>query len=295
MNKKTGNESRTDDLLKKILKDDLPADVEGRMKAQFTQFQENVVSGKGFPAQIFGHRWRDFLKLNWAVRKEVLAFSSLVMIIIGAFLHLSGHRSAVAETLSFLNTSVSVAAQIENASSMECRIQLPSENELSQTYTIRWVSPEMTRVDVFEKDKASKTLQISGSEISVNDHVNNSFRKFQSLEDVKDPVWQPVLEFLTPSVLSSAIYEKWKPQHSRVEIEGQKTTYVFLCNGERTTLEMTVDMNTSLPLSIRKYTFAVSGVDDVYELALEALFIWNQPVSLMKISDKDGEGGKNGS
>ena len=39
------HETNMDDLLKQVLKDDLPPEVEGQMKAQFTQFQEKAVRG----------------------------------------------------------------------------------------------------------------------------------------------------------------------------------------------------------------------------------------------------------
>ena len=97
MAKKTDNEMRTDDLLKQALKDDLPPDVESRMKVQISRFQEKVVRDKGLSAQAFSRGWKNFFQLKWAVRREVLAFSSLIMIVIGGFLHVSGHRSAVAE------------------------------------------------------------------------------------------------------------------------------------------------------------------------------------------------------
>ncbi|MCK4932692.1 MAG: hypothetical protein KAT01_11030 [Candidatus Aminicenantes bacterium] len=279
MANKRNNDSRTDDLLKHVLKDDLPPEVEGRMKTQFIQFRERVAQDERASELTSSGNWKRFFQLRWAIRREVLAFSSLIMIVIGAFLHVSGHRSAMAETLSFLNTSVSVADQVQNATSMECRMQVPAEDGQYLSYTIHWLSLEMTRVDVQEGETASKSLSISGSDITVVDHINNAFQKYQSLEHIKDPVFKPALEFLSPIVLATAIYEKWKPQHYREEDEGQKRTFVYLNNGERATLEMTVDMNTNLPVSIRKFSSGLTGADDVYKLAMEAQFVWNESIS----------------
>jgi hypothetical protein len=290
MTSKKDTDSRMDDLLKQVLKDDLPPDVEGRMKAQFVQFREEIENDEQASELALRSDWKRFFQLKWAIRREVLAFSSLLMIVVGAFLHVSGHRSAMAETLSFLNTSVSVANQLQEATSMECRIQVPAEDGKHLSYIIRWHSPEMMRVDVQDAEKAGKTLVISGSGITVTDHINDSFRKYQSLEQIKDPVFEPSLEFLSPHVLATAIYERWKPQYYRAEDEGQKGTFVYIDNGERTTLEMTVDMNTSLPESIRKFSSDLSGADDVYELAMKAQFVWNEPISLKKISEKNEQG-----
>jgi hypothetical protein len=284
------NDLNTDELLKQVLKDDLPPEVEGRMKANFTQFRATLELDSRTSEQTLRDKWKSLFQLNWAVRREVLAFSSLVMIVAGAFLHVSGHRSAMADTLSFLNISVSVTDQIENVSSMECRLQVPAKDEKHRSFVIRWLSPETTQVCIFEKDRASKSLLIKGSEVTLNDHVHNSSQKFKILEHIKDPVFQPALEFLSPMILATAIYERWKPQHFRENAEGQKGTFVFVDNGERITLEMTVDMNTSLPLSIKKYTSNLAGTDDVYELAAEALFTWNEPISLININEKSEKG-----
>ncbi|MFC2165248.1 hypothetical protein ACFLT2_09660 [Acidobacteriota bacterium] len=296
MANKKDSDSRMDDLLKQVLQDNLPPDVEGRMKAQFVQFKESIERADLVSDQATRGIWQRFFLPRswdwswWAIRREILAFSSLMMIVVGCFLHVSGHRSAMAETLSFLNTSVSVANQVQEATSMECLMQVPSEDGKHLSYTIRWHSPEMTRVDVQEGEKSGTTLVISGSEITVADHVSDSYQEYQSLDQIKDPVFKPVLEFLTPIVLANAMYEQWKPQYYRAEDEAQKGTFVYMNNGERTTLEMTVDMSTSLPVSIRKFSSTLSGAEYVYELAMEAKFVWNEPISLLKITDKDEKG-----
>jgi len=292
MTDKKDADSRLDDLLKQVLNDDLPPEVEGRMKAQFVQFEENIERDDRVSDRTSSGIWQRFFLSRswdwsgWAIRREVLAYSSLIMIVVGGFLHVSGHRSAMAETLSFMNTSVSIANQVQETTSMECRMQVPSADGKFLSYIIRWHSPEMTRVDVQEGEKAGKTLAISGSEITVTDHINDTFQEYQSLEQIKDPVFKPALEFLSPIALATAIYKKWRPQYYREEDEDQKGTFVYIINGERNTLEMTVDMTTSLPVSIRKFSSDLSGADDVYELAMEAQFVWNEPISLIKINDK---------
>ncbi len=288
MANKRNNDSRTDDLLKQVLKDDLPPEVEGRMKAHFIRFRERVEQDERASELTSIGNWKRFFQLKRAVSRKVLAFSSLIMIVVGAFLHVSGHRSAVAETLFFLNTSVSVADQVQEATSMECRMQVLTESGQHLSYVIRWLSPEMTRVDVWKGKTLSKSLFISVSDITVVDHINNVLQKYQSLEHIKDPIFNPALEFLSPFALATAIYENWKPQQYREEDKGQKGTYFYINNGERTTLEMTVDMNTSLPVSIRKFSSDCPGADDVYALVMEAQFIWNEPIS-PKIKKEDYE------
>jgi len=287
MTDKKDRESQTDNLLRYVFKDDLPSVVERRMKDRIIRFQEKVDGDDQVSDRTsYSHR-KPFLRVRWAFGREVLAFSSLIMIVVGAFLHVSGHRSAVAETLSFLNASVSVADRVQNAASMECRIHVPTEVETSQSYTIYWFSPEQSRVDVRQGETLIKSLLISGSSIILADHIHNTSQKYQGLEQLKDPLFRPALEFISPTALATAIYEQWKPQYYREVDEGQKGTFVYLNNGDSTTLEMTVDMDTNLPLTIKKFSAHPTGDNDIYGLTLEAQFIWNEPVSFKKIRDKD--------
>ena len=102
------NNTNTDELLRKVFKDDLPPDMQRSMKARFTQFR-NTVDETYQTA-----RWKNLFDLGnrpllrWIPAKEVLAFSSLLMMGMGGFLHVSGPRSAVAETMAFMNTSLAI-------------------------------------------------------------------------------------------------------------------------------------------------------------------------------------------
>jgi len=285
------HDTKTDELLRQVLKDDLPPQVEARMKAQFMLFRENVERDQQ-PLKISAAMadWRRFFNLKWAVRREVLAFSSLAMIVAGAFLHVSGHRSAMAETLSFLNSSLSVAAKVRYASSMECRMRFPAENGKHRSSIIRWVSPDVARVDLIEHGKPSQTLLIYGEDITLADHFSNDFLKYQSLEPIKETDFAFALEFLSPIALATSMYEKWKPQHFELKAHGQKAAFFFLNNGEKASLEMIVDLDTQLPLTLKKYSLGPSDVEDVYELAMEAQFLWNEIDLLKKIDDQTQQG-----
>ena len=114
MNKEKSDNHEMDSLLKEVLKDDLPPEVESRMKRQFIQFREKIEQQKRksrMKTSMAGRRlfrqetWR---WARWMLKKEILAFSSIIMIALGGFMHLSGHSSALAESFSMLRPSISV-------------------------------------------------------------------------------------------------------------------------------------------------------------------------------------------
>ncbi|HEX9902759.1 MAG TPA: hypothetical protein VGB72_07840 [Acidobacteriota bacterium] len=281
MANKKEKDPKIDALLKQVLQDDPPPETERKMKLQFIRFKKNIERARRAPERtskalgqsLFQARSWDWL--SWAVRKEVLAFSSMIMIAVGGFLHVSGHPNAMAETLSFVNTSFSISNQLREVQSMECSLQFTSEEGLHLHGTIRWLSPEIMRADVYEGDRASKSLWIEGSEILVADLVNHTNQKYHSLEQIEDPVFTPLMEFLSPENLGVAIYKKWEPRHYREQDKGRNGTYVYQIEGGKATLEMTVDENTHLPLSIKKFSLPPQGAAEAQTPTLEAQFLWN--------------------
>jgi hypothetical protein len=153
----------------------------------------------------------------------------------------------MADTLTFLHSSVTVSEQVRRATSMKCKAWVRSEDGRSLDYTIRWFGPNRPRIDVHDGNTLVET--------------------FTSVEEVQvtDPLLEPVLDFLAPDALSDAIYEKWRPKTFGMRI-GEKTQTLIYVNGHgETLLEMDIDLTTYLPRRVKK---------DV----VEAHFTWNEPV-----------------
>jgi hypothetical protein len=157
---------------------------------------------------------------------------------------------------------------------MECNLQATAEDGLHLSGTIRWLSPEMMRADILEGDRASKSLRMEGSEIVVADQRNNTFQKYHSLEQIKDPLFIPFREFFSPENLAEALYKKWEPRQYREQPKDLGGMSVYNFEEEKATLEMTVDRNTNLPIIIKKFYSHPKGAVNVHALSIEARFIW---------------------
>jgi hypothetical protein len=229
----------TDNLLRSIFTEDLPPETERVMRERFVRFREDL-----------GHtgcRRTKWFPLQRAFAREALALASVVLVSVGAFLHAGGHRSAMADTLSFLHLSVTVSERVLRAASMECKARVRSENGRSLNYTIRWLGPNRSRIDVHDGSVLVETY--------------TSSQGFP----LDDPLLEPVTDFLAPDTLSDAIYEKWRPKTFGMRI-GEKTQTLIYVNGHgETLLEMDIDLTTYLPRRVKK---------DV----VEARFTWNESV-----------------
>jgi len=285
MKKEKYHNLEIDDLLKQVLKDDLPPESESRMRRRFIQFRKKIEQPDLQQRMSVSMIWRHFFRpkewqwAHWMLKKEVLAFSSIIMVALGGIMHVSGHRSALAESVLMLNISVSVSDQVRHTGSMECTVQEPWENGQSLAYSIRWLLPNMTRVDVQKTDEIHKTLWISDEDITIVDHVKNTLRKVDSVEQIKDPLFQPIMGFLTPSELAERMYGRWQPKQYEQQDERQLGTFTYAIHEEKALLEMTVNLNTYLPMSIRKFLPGSTKAGEEEKLIMQVHFIWNQPVS----------------
>jgi hypothetical protein len=210
--------------------------------------------------------------------REALAFASLLMISLGGFLHLSGQRTAMAETLSFVHASLSISDQLLRVTSMKCTLQAPKELGATE-FSILWLSPSRARVDARQGASADKTLWVTDSEVVVTDRMSSEIHHYQSISEVEDPLFGPALEFLTPETISRAIYGKWKPKQYKQHRGEERLTLAYINYEGKTLLEMTVDLSTDLPMSIKRFSpdDAISELGKSHEL--EAHFVWDEPIS----------------
>jgi len=267
---------KIDDLLKQVLKDDLPPESESRMRRHFAQFRKKFEQPDQQSRTNVRWQWA-----HWVLRKEVLALSSIIMVVLGVIMHMNVQRSVLAETVLMLRTSVSVSDQVRHTGSMECSVQVPTRDGQFLAYSIQWISPNMTRVDVQKANEIDKTLWISKEDIFIADHIKNVMHKVKGVEQIKDPLFQPVMEFLSPVELAERMYRRWQIKQYKPLAEQERGSFTFKDPNHigKSLLEMIVDLNTYLPLSIKKFLPGPTIVSEEETLVMQLHFTWNKPVS----------------
>ena len=276
-------DTRIDHLLQQTFTDDLPPDAKNAMKRQLDRFrtkmdqaQTDRTRAESRPSRgisyLKGIRWIHFL-----LKKEVFVVVSLLMIVLGGFIQSSGSSNKLAENLSVLGTSVVVSNQMSRSQSMECSIQMTRENEKPLKYSIQWLSPNLSKIQVEESDNTPlKTIWLSEEDIVIVDHVADTLRKERHLAQFSDPMLQPIVGYLAPKELVERMYGEWQLIQYQKEECGLGLFMVALPD-ERAILEVTVDLCTYLPVTIKKILPAEERGEET--LVFDVRYTWNIPLS----------------
>ncbi len=242
------NEHEVDRLLKQVLKDDLSSEAEFRMRSRTAAFLRGLESSDASPAASGAGRWRRlFLFERWRPLseffwREALVCVSVVMLAAGAVIHLGGHQSVLADSISLLNTSVSLARQIRLADSMDCVIKLTAAGAGSSGYRVRWVRDNRTRVDVKSASGVEETLWI------IHGHVTaaGSSPRANPVPDLPEPV----RALLSPTDLARRLDGGWQMQ-SKVERRAPDEL-VFTDAQDGAVIELLFDRKSLLPISLSR-------------------------------------------
>ena len=276
-------DTHIDHLLQQIFTDDLPPDAKNAMKRQLDRFRTKMDQAQTdrIRAESRPSRGLSYLKGIWWIhfllKKEVFVVVSLLMIVLGGFIQSSGSSNKLAENLSVLGTSVVVSNQMSRSQSMECSIQMTRENEKPLKYSIQWLSPNLSKIQVEESDNTPlKTIWLSEEDIVIVDHVADTLRKERHLAQFSDPMLQPIVGYLAPKELVERMYGEWQLIQYQKEECGLGIFTVALPN-ERAILKVTVDLCTYLPVTIKKILSAEER--DKETLVFEVRYTWNLPLS----------------
>ena len=276
-------DTRIDHLLQQTFTDDLPPDAKNAMKRQLDRFrtkmdqaQTDRTRAESRPSlgisYLKGIRWIHFL-----LKKEVFVVVSLLMIVLGGFIQSSGSSNKLTENLSVLGTSVVVSSQMSRSQSMECSIQMTRENEKPLKYSIQWLSPNLSKIQVEESDNTPlKTIWLSEEDIVIVDHVADTLHKERHLAQFSDPMLQSIVGFLAPKELVERMYGEWQLIQYQKEECGLGLFMVALPD-ERAILEVTVDLCTYLPVTIKKILPAEERGEET--LVFDVRYTWNIPLS----------------
>lgn len=294
-NKGKSKDTDIDHLLKQALKDDIPPDVEISMKEQLDKLrlkmEEGVTEKMGAGRKAFRGKV-SFIDVRWAhflFKKEALVVVSLLMIVLGGFIQSSGASNQLTLNLSILGTSVAVSDQMSRSHSMECSIQLSGENQKPLNYSIQWLSPNLSKIQVKESENIPlKTIWVSEEDITIADHANDRVYKETKPELFDDPIIQPIVRYLAPTDLVERMYGEWELKRSEKIGECSYGIFTVFLPNEKALLEMTVDHCVYLPVSIKEISPAEKQSEK--KSILNVKFTWNAPLSPEHFSPKSTKG-----
>jgi len=280
---KKREDANIDHLLKQTLKDDLPVDAEAVMKNQLEGFRLKLeeASGRTWAGQKTFQAILNLMDVRWArilVKKEVVLVISLMMIVLGSFIHSSGSPNQLTENLSVLGTSVVVSNEMIRSQSMECSIQMYGDNQEPLHYAIQWLSPNLSKVHVEDSRNAPlKTIWISEEDIVIDDHITDRRFEKKISTQLDDPILKPIVGYLEPEELVERMYGEWKLLKYQKQKECAQGIFAIALSDERATLEVTLDLCTHLPVSIKKILHGEEFGEE--RVIFNVRYTWNIPIS----------------
>ena len=263
------NEHKVDKLLSQVLRDDLPAEAEFRMKRRLSAFRRALHASEGPRPARSGAWWyapgfRRWRALRPVFRKEVLACASAIMLAAGAVMHLGGYSNVLADSISLLKISISVSEQVRLARSMDCTIRMSGERALAATYRVRWVRGAGTRVDVENPRGIHQTFWLIQGRVTAAGDAAQA-----------PGLAEPVVALLAPAELASRLDGGWQLRPEAVQHHPDRL--VFAERRDGAVIEVHFDRKTFLPVSLSRIPSEADRAGGG-NASLSADFFWNQPV-----------------
>jgi hypothetical protein len=183
---------------------------------------------------------------------------AVVLILIGVLLP-GEKQNALADSLSRLKVLIDVSAALNHTTSMDCAIIHAGVGSKKSTCRVRWNSHSITRVDRESACDIQQTLWISNTSVPPN------------------PVWQPAMEFLTPTILAQHMERSYGLMQAALwNAEGQNE-FLFIGRENHQEIELYIDKRTYLPKALRKFA-PDAATGRTRNCVLEVQFLWNRPV-----------------
>jgi hypothetical protein len=204
---------------------------------------------------------RSFLQ-SWALgafRKEALIFALAVILILSSLMHFGENQSALANSISRMKVIIDVSARLNRAASMDCSVLKSGIGGENSSYRVRWGASDITRVDRKSPDGVQQTLWISDTTVP------------------PDPVWQPAMEFLTPTILARHVEGSYGLMQVGQRDAAEPNEFLLVGRENQQVIKIAVDERTYLPKTLRK-CLPDSGTGEARDCVLEVRFLWNRPI-----------------
>jgi hypothetical protein len=271
MNNSNKPEADLDSLVPRILKDDLPPEVEARMRRQFLNLERELDK----PQSLVEASVWDWM--HGLFRKEILAIVSAVLLLLGAVMHLGESQSVLAHSIERLKVVTAVSARLNRVVFMDCTVLNPSAEGGGTSYRVRWRADGEARVDQVTEGGA-QTIWMSDESISFAGSGGSPLRSVPLQSMVPGPVWQPALEFRTPALLAKHMGARDGLMQAGERTGAGAGEFQVVGREDRQTFVITVDAETYLPKLLKKYAPESGRARDERDCLLEVKFCWDQPI-----------------
>jgi hypothetical protein len=200
------------------------------------------------------------------------------MLILGCVMHLGGSQSALAHSIEQLKVIGTITSGLLRASSLDCKVTTPGEEGEKTSYRIRWHAAGDVRVDM-DAVNGSRILWISNETVSIGRPENDDVYTISTDTIIPGPVWQPVLEFISPKILAEHINQQYGLMQSEGRARAGLNEFKITGLQGQQEVEIIVDAKTYLPKTLRKYSHDGNSKKEERNLVINVQFFWNQSIA----------------
>jgi hypothetical protein len=222
MNSKPPNGKGLDELLKRALPDDLPADAAAGMRERLARFRERTVRRE----ERTPSRTLLFPRGAWAAL-------SVLILISGGLLQGRGARNPLSDRISLIKTRLAVSGQLAAAEAMSCSARVRRDDGEFVECEIAWRSG-------------------SPAEVVVKGPGGSPQERFRLGESpaVPDALSSALASLFTPSAVGARLSGEWQTLGSSRGDGCDTGAYAIPAGAGSEALEFTIDMCTFLPVRI---------------------------------------------
>jgi hypothetical protein len=254
-----GPDQEIDRLLMETLQEEMPAGLEERLDSHWEAFQ-NQAAAEGKP-NLDAARNKKENVLRWflpvsrrLLPKAALAAAAVGMVIWGISLQAEGSSNVLAKNLNLIKTTVLVKDQVSLSQSLTCRVELSTEQNRNRVYLVRWLPPNLQRVDMWDREgNRIRTVWVSGQDITVADRRVENIYSVEEIGQIDDPYLPAILRLNQPQELADCLYGEWEEKERELREGCVWSTYrIASLEESRATFDMTVDLCDYRPVEIRR-------------------------------------------
>ncbi len=246
MTRERPGQGDVDRILREVLADDLPPDVEDRLRAAVRSSWPPVGATV---EEVPEARWvRREIDATWGWRRlrPVLAVAAVLTMAVGWVVHLEADVGPRAESFLAQQTAARVVAQLHRVSAMSCRLETRDARGRAVRFAIDWQDTGEAEVRI-EGPRATRQRAVVVPRETTSVLMLSRDPLAPEVSRPDDPDLSPAAAHLSPERLASLLAGRWERVRDAPGAPPGAAT--FSVSTRERVVRVTVNMDTFLPLS----------------------------------------------
>jgi hypothetical protein len=258
--------------LREALVDDLPPDVQGRLRTALRP-SWRTATATASPDERVGQGRGVQAPGSWSPQRALLAAAALVALAVGGVVHLEAGAGPLAESFLAQQTAARVVSQLHRVSAMSGRLETRDAQGRAQRFAIEWRDTGETKVRIEGPETTQhRTAHLPREAASLLARTRARPRQEMSRPD--DPALYPAEAHLTPERLVGLLAGQWERVQGPTDARTGEATFSVSTPGRPDAVRVTIDTETYLPVSLEQSLSGPESPGPARVSGTRARFVW---------------------